>query len=107
MLLWFILSAGAFLALGAVLLPIWRGSRSVDADPGAAIYRAQLDELAADVKRGVLSESEADASRAEVARRLLAATTETGATARVASQGGRPVMAAAIVAVVCVAALRL
>lgn len=105
MLLWLILSVGAFLALGATLLPIWRGSRSQTADPGAAIYRAQLDELTADVKRGVLSESEAQASRAEVARRLLAATTAAEATAKPASQSGRPVMAAALLAIVGVAAL--
>ncbi|MFO1169371.1 MAG: c-type cytochrome biogenesis protein CcmI [Hyphomicrobiaceae bacterium] len=107
MLLWLILSVGAFLALGAVLLPIWRGGRATSADPGAAIYRAQLDELAADVKRGVLSESEADASRAEVARRLLAAASDTAAIAKPSSQAGRPVLAAALLALVGVAALGL
>lgn len=107
MFFWIILSVCAFVALGASLLPVWRGGRARADDPGAAIYRAQLDEIAADVKRGVLSESEAEASRAEVARRLLAAASETKTVSQPAGRAGRPVAAAALLALVAVAALGL
>jgi cytochrome c-type biogenesis protein CcmH len=59
----------------AVLFALWplafRGAR---VEPGreAQFYRAQLDEIARDVERGVLPESEAAGARAEAARRLLA-----------------------------------
>ena len=107
MFFWIILSICAFVALGLALLPIWRGGRVRADDPGAAIYRAQLDEIAADVKRGVLSASEAEASRAEVARRLLAATTVAKAAPAPSGHAGRPVLAAALLAFAAVAALGL
>ena len=48
-----------------------------------AVYRAQLDEVSQDLARGSLSQSEADAAKLEIQRRLLRAdaATETGQTA--------------------------
>lgn len=43
------------------------------ADRAARVYRAQLDEVEADLARGTLSKAEAAALRAEVSRRLLSA----------------------------------
>ncbi|MEO1469365.1 MAG: c-type cytochrome biogenesis protein CcmI, partial [Pseudomonadota bacterium] len=78
--------------LAAVLAPLWRGAASAgeeagdaagDAEPpgegldrdasDTALYRDQLTELARDVERGTVSAAEAEGTRAEIARRLLAA----------------------------------
>jgi len=58
-----------------VALPILRqhkGSQQ-DATSDLAVYRDQLKELDAEVARGILSASEAETSRTEISRRLLAA----------------------------------
>ena len=74
MLLWVIiafLTAGAILA---VLVPLSRASAADDADARSArVYRDQLKELDRDKADGRISAGEADAARAEIARRLIAA----------------------------------
>ena len=52
--------------LASALNPITQGPES-----GQAVYKDQLKEIDADRARGLLSESEAEAARAEVARRLI------------------------------------
>ncbi|MEM9148763.1 MAG: c-type cytochrome biogenesis protein CcmI [Pseudomonadota bacterium] len=67
--------AMAVLAVGAVLVPLLRGgAREISrAARDAAVYRDQLAELERDVERGVLSAEQSAGSRAELARRLIAA----------------------------------
>ncbi|MEN9012558.1 MAG: c-type cytochrome biogenesis protein CcmI [Yoonia sp.] len=62
------------LVVGAtVVAPLWRADHATAASPDVAFYRAQLDELDRDVARGVIDATEADQSRIEISRRLLAA----------------------------------
>lgn len=108
MMLWLVLSLTTLLVLAAVLWPVWRGASADRADPGSAIYRDQLAEIDADQTRGLLSETEAKASRAEVARRLIAAEVERPrASSKAISPAGRPIVAAALLAISGVAALGL
>lgn len=62
-------------AMGFLLWP-WLGRRSRAVGRRAhdlAVYKAQLDEVDADLQRGVLSVAEAEAARIEIKRRLLRA----------------------------------
>src|SRR4051812_5156590 len=66
------------LMTGAAVAVVHRGLTARPAaaragDPDAVLYRAQVAEIDRDVTRGVLSAAEADAARAEAARRLLRA----------------------------------
>jgi cytochrome c-type biogenesis protein CcmH len=65
-------------SLGVVFAPLLRGGGSGQrrASYDMQVHRDQLREVDADLARGVLSEAEADATRIEVSRRLLAAATE-------------------------------
>lgn len=75
MFLWIGLAAMAATVVVLLLRPLL-GARAGDQSTGsdaAAIYRAQLREIEADIERGVLDPSEAEAARTEIARRLLAA----------------------------------
>jgi cytochrome c-type biogenesis protein CcmH len=63
-------------AVAAVLLPMVRRGKATDAGAAAydqEVYKAQLAELERDVEQGTLSPAEAEASRVEISRRLLAA----------------------------------
>ncbi|MBP7064181.1 c-type cytochrome biogenesis protein CcmI [Ferrovibrio sp.] len=63
------------LALAFLLWP-WFGNRraaNLRKAHDLAVYRAQLDEIAQEVTRGTLSETEANAARVEIQRRLLRA----------------------------------
>jgi cytochrome c-type biogenesis protein CcmH len=62
-----------------VAAPLWRPTDAPTASPDVAFYRSQLDELDRDVTRGVIAPSEAKIARVEIARRLLAADSETAA----------------------------
>jgi cytochrome c-type biogenesis protein CcmH len=72
---WVIFALMTAAAVGALLLPLWRGSGH--AMPRAAydleIYRDQLAEVERDLARGLIAEQEARAARTEIARRALAA----------------------------------
>lgn len=61
--------------LGAVIWPLTRRApdEGATADYDREVYKAQLAELERDLEDGTISASEAKASRAEIARRLLAA----------------------------------
>jgi cytochrome c-type biogenesis protein CcmH len=75
MTLWLILAAMSLLAMGMLLWPVLR--RPPDQMPRDAydleIYRDQFAELDRDVARGLIPEDQAEAARAEVGRRVLAA----------------------------------
>jgi cytochrome c-type biogenesis protein CcmH len=73
--LWVLIAAVTLAAMAAVVVPLFR-AREAGPDRSAfdrAVYRDQLAEIARDLERGVLTESEAAAARLEVERRLLAA----------------------------------
>jgi cytochrome c-type biogenesis protein CcmH len=74
MIFWAIIGALTAVCLGFLLVPLLRRRRPAP-DRGAfdrEVYRDQLDEIARDLKRGVLSDEEAAAARVEVERRILA-----------------------------------
>lgn len=75
MLLWVILASLTAIVLFVLLRPLaGSGGSEPDRDAfNATVYRDQLDEIEADRARGLIGESEAEAARLEVARRLLAA----------------------------------
>jgi cytochrome c-type biogenesis protein CcmH len=71
----FLLALIAFGALLPILVPLLRGSRPVAsrASFDQSVYRDQLRELDRDIARGVITQTDADAARLEIQRRLLAA----------------------------------
>lgn len=72
MALWFILALMTAAAIFAVLWPL--GRKSVERGGSElSVYRAQLSEIESDRAAGRIAESEAQAARVEVSRRLLAA----------------------------------
>ncbi len=75
MILWFAISFLAIAAILIVLRPLFRGERASKAEhaPELEIYKDQLNELEADVSRGVVSADDAEAARTEISRRLLEA----------------------------------
>ena len=73
----------------------------------ARVYRDQLAELERDKAEGRISESEAEAARAEIARRLIAADAEANADAAQPSQSTTPRRAVALVALIGIPALSL
>jgi cytochrome c-type biogenesis protein CcmH len=102
----FVVIAGVLVlgSLGLVLAPMLRGAGR--GEPRASydmqVYRDQLREIEADRRRGVLGAEEAEATRVEVARRLIAAADAEGAEAGAATAPrrlSRPVGAALAVAI--------
>lgn len=82
MLLWVTIALLTAAAIMAVLLPLGRAPASSDRDEGARrVYLDQLKELERDQAEDRISSAEADAARAEVARRLFATETGRAATA--------------------------
>ncbi|SNZ07129.1 c-type cytochrome biogenesis protein CcmI [Cohaesibacter gelatinilyticus] len=61
------------LAVMVILYPLSRKQKKLDSAEAydLTVYKSQLKEIDADVKRGLIAASEADAARAEVARRLI------------------------------------
>lgn len=77
MFLWIAFAFLTAAVLAAVLAPLARAARQSEPfdapETGAvAVYRDQLQEIAADQSRGVLSAGEAEAAKLEVSRRILA-----------------------------------
>jgi cytochrome c-type biogenesis protein CcmH len=75
MLFWMMMAAMTGAAVLAVLWPLSRGHRVASSarEAALAVYRDQLAEIERDRRRGVLADTEAEAARIEVSRRLLAA----------------------------------
>src|SRR5208283_3120585 len=105
--IWFILAGMAAFAALAAVWPVLRSSAPpADADAAAsetAFYKEQLDEIQRDVERGQLPQSEAASARAEAARRLIAARSETPKAAVVRPARNR--LAAAVLIAVGVPAI--
>ena len=73
MTLWFVFALMTAAAVFAVLWPLsWRGAR-VQGGSDLVVYRDQLDEIARDRVAGLIGESEAEAAKVEVSRRIIAA----------------------------------
>jgi cytochrome c-type biogenesis protein CcmH len=72
---WIVMAVLAAAASLAVLVPLYRGrgGQARMADGEVSVYRDQLDEVALDVDRGLIGPAEAEAARAEIARRLIRA----------------------------------
>ncbi|RYG89806.1 c-type cytochrome biogenesis protein CcmI [Loktanella sp. IMCC34160] len=92
MLFWILAVLLTLLTVSLLVLPMLRGGDGVEAadDPAAkdmAIYRDQLAEVERDLARGVLDEAEAERTRTEIARRLLAADKSTRSDGAEAPQG--------------------
>lgn len=80
MLLWILIALLTAAAILAVLVPLARAPGADDADAHAArVYRDQLAELERDKAEGRINAGEAEAARAEIARRLIAADSKAGA----------------------------
>ena len=108
MLLWIILGCLTALVLFVLLRPLLgaRGREDAREAFNAAVYRDQLGEIDADRARGLIGESEAEAARLEIARRLLQADSkERAAPSERAS--GSPARAAMIVVATLVPLLAL
>lgn len=107
MLLWVLIASLTGAAILAVLIPLSRPPAADNAAAHAArVYRDQLAELERDKAEGRISESEAEAARAEIARRLIAADAEAKETpAR--SETSMPRRAIALVALIGIPALSL
>ena len=72
MLLWIGLAVLSTGVLAALLRPLFGDATGAASADGAAIYRDQLREIETERERGLLGPAEAEAARAEVARRLIA-----------------------------------
>jgi cytochrome c-type biogenesis protein CcmH len=72
MILWFLFALMTVAALAAVLWPLTRRN-AARGGSDIAVYRDQLDEITRDRAAGLIGESEAEAAKVEVSRRLLAA----------------------------------
>lgn len=72
--LWFVLALMTVAAVLAVLWPLSRPARGRAGGMDAAVYEQQLRTLARERKVGLIGEGEAENLRAEIGRRLLAAT---------------------------------
>ncbi|MBT8415229.1 MAG: c-type cytochrome biogenesis protein CcmI [Boseongicola sp.] len=103
MMFW-IVSVAITLAVSGLLIGALRAARLRDvtaAHSDIAVYKDQLAEVERDLARGIVTESEADAVRVEVSRRLLEADTRN--TEDTADQKGQSGVGIAIVALCVVA----
>jgi cytochrome c-type biogenesis protein CcmH len=73
MTLWFVFAVMTAAAIFAVLWPLGRARRAEPRQNDLAVYRDQIDEIGRDRAAGLIGESEAEAARVEVSRRLIAA----------------------------------
>lgn len=73
MMVWLLFGLMTAAAILAVLWPLGRAGTEGRGGSDLAVYRDQLDEIARDRAVGLIGESEAEAARVEVSRRLIAA----------------------------------
>lgn len=109
MLLWIVMAVLTAAASLSVLIPLYRRNRA-DRSRSAeelSIYRDQLSEVDRDVARGLVAESEAEAARTEIARRILRASDAADEDRAKSSVRTRSVAAVVGVVVVPLAALGL
>jgi cytochrome c-type biogenesis protein CcmH len=73
MVLWIVFAFMTAAAIFAACLPLVRRSRNIAGGSDVLVYKDQLQEIDRDRANGLIGESEAEAARLEVSRRLLAA----------------------------------
>jgi cytochrome c-type biogenesis protein CcmH len=76
MMLWVVFGGLLVFTLAALLIALRRAERASDASRAEyefRVFRAQLDDLKAELDRGAIAPREFEAAKAEIARRLLAA----------------------------------
>ena len=97
----FIATAICALTILAVVMPMWRSQKDMASkETEIAIYRDQLAEVDRDLARGVLDATEAERTRTEISRRLLAADASARAAATDApKQTNRVVVVAVAIAI--------
>jgi cytochrome c-type biogenesis protein CcmH len=95
MTLWFALAVMTAAAVFAVLWPLSRRREPAPAGNDVRVYRDQLEEIARDRAAGRIGETESEAARVEVSRRLLAAADNPAGSAAASSLWGRRVVAIA------------
>src|SRR5947209_933057 len=89
MTLWLVFALMTTAAIFAVLWPLGRGTRSgARGGSDLAVYRDQLEEIGRDHAAGLIGETEAEAARVEVSRRLIAAADAKTAEPVIASRPG-------------------
>lgn len=93
MVLWFSLAILTGLAVLVLLWPLSRAGRAPEADD-SIFYKQELADIARDAERGLIGPDEAEAARAEAARRLLAARRHNEAETQAASSTTRTRIAA-------------
>ncbi|SOC40009.1 cytochrome c-type biogenesis protein CcmH [Rhizobium subbaraonis] len=81
MFFWILVAVLTAAVAAVLLLPLLRagGRSNVDDTNDAEVYRDQLEELMRDEAAGLIGKAEAELARAEIARRLIAATAREGA----------------------------
>ena len=72
---WTIAVVLTLVTMAVAIYPLLRKERKIESANAydLTIYKSQLKEIDGDVERGLIDEAEADAARAEVARRLIGA----------------------------------
>ena len=80
MTVWIALVAMTVLAVAFIAVPMFRRARTAESRESfdLEVYRDQLAEIERDVERGLLDADQAEAARAEIGRRALAAADDTG-----------------------------
>ena len=76
MTLWFLFGLMTAAALFAVLWPLARRQSAAHGGSDLLVYKDQLQEIDRDRAAGLIGETEAEAARLEISRRLLAVQTE-------------------------------
>jgi len=104
MLFWGLVGALSVLVLAGILYPLVRdpGRQARGADYDLAVYRDQLAELERNRERGMIGEQEAEAARAEIGRRILAADKRRQKAEARRQSAGWPVRACAALTVLAV-----
>ncbi len=102
MLFWILAAALTIAVVLIIVLPLLRAPRADAASPSRGsydleVYRDQLGELERDRARGLITDAQMDAAKAEVARRMLALADEAKAATR--NPAGRTKAVAALLAV--------
>ena len=86
MALWIVFALMTAAAITAVVWPLARKPRSGAAGSDLVVYKDQLEEIARDRSAGLIGETEAEAARLEVSRRLLTAADKEASAAVAAPQ---------------------
>ncbi|MEM8537599.1 MAG: c-type cytochrome biogenesis protein CcmI, partial [Pseudomonadota bacterium] len=73
MVFWIVCAVMTLAVLALLCVPLMRPAKPTADNPDVAIYKAQLDEIDRDLERDLIAPDEAERAKAEVARRLIAA----------------------------------